>query len=275
MDGEQVEGLPDILREWVSARAEETGRTREEVLARAVTLARLLDEHGDDLPDPTSVGSETVDHEEIAGRIVDLNARVGGLDRELDEKIDDVRSRVIQVKRETDAKADADHDHPTFREAAESVEELNADVDALRADLSKLEETFETGFANYEEVLEYLTDATDEHDEKLSRLAAVLSDVRTRVSTLESRQARRLAAADLKREANRLGIATADCDGCGGAVRIGLLSSPECPHCGSTFETVEPSSGFFGSPSLTVGSRPALEGETTDERETQAIFEDT
>jgi len=274
MDGDQVEELPDVLREWVGAHAEETGRSRGEVLARAVTLARLLDEHGDDLPEPASIGSETVDHEEIAGRVVDLNARVDGLDRELDEKIDDIRSRVIQVKRETDAKADADHDHPTLREAAESAEGLNADIDALRADLSELEETFETGFANYEEVLEYLTDTADEHDEKLSRIAAVLSDVRTRVSTLESREARRLAAADLKREANRLGIATADCDSCGERVRLGLLSSPECPHCGSTFETVEPSLGFFGSPSLTIGTRPALDGETFDEQESQSIFEE-
>ena len=273
MEGEQVEELPDVLREWVTARAEETDRSREEVLARAVTLARLLDEHGDDLPDPASADSEAADREDVAARVVDLNARVDELDGELDEKIEDVRSRVVQVKRETDAKAEADHDHPTIREAAESVEDLNADVDTLRADLSELEETFETGFANYEEVLEYLTDTADEHDEKLSRLAAVLSDVRTRVSTLESREARRLAAADLKREANRLGIATADCDSCGETVRLGLLSSPECPHCGSTFETVEPGSGFFGSPSLTVGSRPALEGETIDERESQAIFE--
>ncbi|QZX98450.1 CopG family transcriptional regulator [Halobaculum rubrum] len=274
MDGEQIEELPEVLRDWVAARAEETGRSREDVLARAVTLARLLDEHGDDLPDPASVGSEATDREDIAARVADLNARVDELDGELDEKIEDVRQRVVQVKRETDAKADADHDHPTIREAAESVEDLTADVDALRADLSELEETFETGFANYEEVLEYLTDTADEHDEKLSRVAAVLSDVRSRVSTLESREARRLAAADLKREANRLGIATADCDGCGGTVRLGLLPSPECPHCGSTFETVEPSSGFFGSPSLTVGSRPALEGETIDERESQAIFEE-
>ena len=274
MDGEQVEGLPDVLREWVSARAEETGRTREEVLARAVTLARLLDEYGDDLPDPASVGSEPTDREETAARVADLTDRVDELDRELDEKVDDVRSRVIQVKREADEKADADHDHPTLREATEAVEDLSADVDAFRADLSELEETFERGFANYEEVLEYLTDATDDHDEKLSRLAAVLSDVRARVSTLESREARRLAAADLKREANRRGIATADCDDCGGAVRLGLLSSPECPHCGSTFETVEPGSGFFGSPSLTIGPRPALEGETVDEQESQAIFED-
>jgi predicted Zn-ribbon and HTH transcriptional regulator len=101
----------------------------------------------------------------------------------------------------------------------------------------------------------------------------VLADVRARVSTLEAREARRRATADLKDEANRLGVATADCDGCGSAIRLGLLSSPECPHCGSTFETVEPASGFFGSPSLTVGSRPALEGETAAD-EPDAIFEE-
>ncbi|QZP38862.1 CopG family transcriptional regulator [Halobaculum magnesiiphilum] len=269
MDGEQVEGLPGVLREWIEVRAGETGRSREEVLARAVTVAKLLDEHEEELPDPSTVG----DAGEAASRLDVIETRIDELDRELDEKIDDVRSRVIQVKRETDAKAEADHDHPELA-GAESVEDLADDVDSLRGDLSDLEETFESGFANYEEVLEYLTDAADEHDEKLSRLAAVLSDVRARVSTLESREAHRRAAADLKAEANRLGIATADCDGCGGSVRLGLLSSPECPHCGSTFETVEPAAGFFGSPSLVVGTRPALEGETVDERETRDIFEE-
>ncbi len=271
-----------MLHEWIEARAEETGRSREEVLARAVTVARLIDDHDEALGDAAPLdGAAGTSTGELPERIADLTARVDDLDAELDEKIDDVRSRVIQVKREADAKAEADHDHPKLREATESVDDLEAelddlgaDVESIRTDLSELEESFDAGFANYEEVLEYLTDTADDHEEKLSRVAAVVSDVRTRVSTLEARETRRLAAADLKAEANRLGVASADCNGCGATVRLSLLSTPECPHCEATFEAVEPASGFFGSPSLTVGTRPALEGETVDEQPTEPIFED-
>ncbi|MFC6794739.1 hypothetical protein ACFQFH_10850 [Halobaculum halobium] len=125
MDGEQVQELPDVLHEWIEARAEETGRSREEVLARAVTVARLIDDHDEALGDAAPLdGAAGTSTGELPERIADLTARVDDLDAELDEKIDDVRSRVIQVKREADAKAEADHDHPKLREATESVDDL-------------------------------------------------------------------------------------------------------------------------------------------------------
>ncbi|MFC7096812.1 CopG family transcriptional regulator [Halobaculum marinum] len=279
MAGEQVEGLPGALREWVDSRAEETGRSPDEVLARAVTLARLLDEHDDDLPDPGAVAADTgadadADSEDAAQRLADLDERVAALDAELDEKIDDVRSRVIQVKRETDAKAAADHEHADLRERVESLAEVADEVEALRADFADLRETFEAGFANYEEVLEYLTDTADDHDAKLSTVATVLADLRTRVSRVEAREERRRAAAELQAEANRLGVATAACGACASKVHLGLLSVPECPHCGEPFDAVEPKSGFFGSATLAVGSRPALEGETVEETAPEDVFED-
>lgn len=283
MAGEQVEGLPEELREWVLARSEETGRSSEEVLARAVTIAKLLDEYDGDLADgdadPITNGEGAIAASgALTDRIAEVEAAVADLDSELDEKIDDVRSRVIQVKRETDAKADADHDHSDLREGVESASAtaagLDDDLAELRADLEELEETFEDGFANYEDVLEYLTDAADEHDSKLSTLASVLADLRTTVSNLRAREAQRRAAAELQAEANRLGVAAASCAACGSKVRLGLLSSPECPHCGGTFESVEPASGFFDSPSLAVGRRPALEGETTEETTAEDIFDE-
>ena len=280
MDGEQVEELPGALREWVDTRAEESGRSPDEVIARAVTLARLLDEHEDGLPDPGAVdtdGDGTVVPalpDDAAARLSALDDRVEALDAELDEKIDDVRSRVVQVKREADAKAAADHDHPELREAVESLDDVAADVDALRADVDDLEATFEAGFANYEEVLEYLTDAAEDHDAKLSTVATVLADLRTRVSRVEAGEAQRRAVADLKAEANRLGVASAACGACASKVRLGLLSTPECPHCGEPLASVEPASGFFGSATLAVGGRPALEGETVERTDPEDVFED-
>lgn len=284
MPGEQVQGLPDVLREWVESRAAETDRSPEAVLARAVTLSRLLDDHDDALPAPEALGGDGA-----ASRIDVVESRVDELDAELDEKVDDVRSRVVQLKREADGKADADHDHADLRETAESaadlaestagvatdVEALEAELSELEAALSELEATFEDGFANYEEVLEYLTDSADERDAKLATLASVLSDVRTRLSRVEAREARRRAAEDLQAEANRLGVAAASCAACGSKVRLGLLSSPECPHCGTTFGAVESADGFLGSPTLAVGDRPALEGQTVEESDADDIFEGT
>lgn len=278
MVGEQITGLPEVLREWLFSHAEETGRPPEEVLARAVTLWRLLDEHEGSLPDPESLTDGTPDagpDDAPAPRLDLLEDRVDELDADLDEKIADVRSRVVQVKRETDAKADADHDHPELRAAAEATDDdLGGEVTALRDDLDDLEATFEAGFANYEDVLEYLTDAADEHDAKLSSLARAVADLRTRVSTLETEAATRRAADDLKTQANRHGVSTAACDSCGSTVRVGLLSAPECPHCAATFDAVEPATGFFGSASLTVGDRLALEGETATETDPSGLFEE-
>ncbi|WP_277555116.1 CopG family transcriptional regulator [Halobaculum limi] len=283
MAGEQVEGLPDALQEWVYSRAEETGRAPQEVLARAVSVSRLLDAEADSLPTPDTLGDTAAAPDDLTDQIADLDRRVQALDDDLDEKIDDVRSRVIQVKREADAKAEADHDHPDLQEAVDSLaslegldaelDSLAADLDSLRTDVEALEARFEEGFDNYEEVLEYLTDTTDDHDAKLSTLARVVADLRTRVAKQEARESQRRAAEELQTEANRHGITKATCDSCGATVQLALLSVPECPHCAATFESVEPASGFLGSPSLSVGHRPALEGETVEETDPSDIFE--
>ena len=122
MAGEQVEGLPDALQEWVYSRAEETGRAPQAVLARAVSLSRLLDAETDSLPAPDTLGDGAAAPDDIRDRVDDLDRRVRELDGDLDEKIDDVRSRVIQVKREADAKAPAEHDHEAFHTRLDDVE---------------------------------------------------------------------------------------------------------------------------------------------------------
>ena len=274
MAGEQVDALPNDLHEWVQERAEETDRPPAEVLARAIAAYRLLDDDEGDLERVAAEGVEADAFRGLSGTVADLDGRVEAVEDDFAEKVEDVRDRVVQVKRETDAKAPADHDHPDLRRAAETAEALADDVAAVRADLDDLGSTFEAGFANYEEVLEYLTDATDDLEGKADALAAVAADLRTRLGRVEAREARARAAADLKDEANELGVSKASCGACGSPVRLGLLSSPECPHCGGAFEAVEGSRGFFGSPTLTVGERPALEGETADEPDPEDIFED-
>lgn len=203
---------------------------------------------------------------------------VDDLREEFVDLIEDVRERVIQVKRETDAKAPDDHDHDHLRAQAESanarVERLAGEVQSLESTVEDLRARLDAGFDNYEEVLEYLTDATDDLDEKTTTLARAVVDLRDQTATLTARNATRAAADELAREANRHGVTSADCGHCDREVHVGLLDAPECPHCASTFSGIDPKQGFFGSNTLVVGDPPALDGETM-ESDIDDILDDT
>jgi len=277
MAGENVsEPSPgDSLEGWLDAQAEQLGVSREEL------LARLGPGPGGDAEELGALRRELVarlvaDHESLATDVDDVRDAVEDARSSFDEKIDDVRDRVIQVKREADEKAPTDHDHPELAPAsvADRADELAAEVedlaetvaalDDLEERVAALDETVETGFDNYEDVLEYLTEATDDLEAKLTTLAEVTVDLRERTETLAARHAARAAADELATLANRRGVRSADCGHCGQTVHVGLLASPTCPHCASTFSDVEPKRGFFGSPTLVVGDPPALEGERAD-----------
>ena len=271
MASEPVEELPDDLEAWVAERAAADDTSRAEVVRRLMAAHRLLDEQPDRLDgmagtggDPVAAGPNGIDADSLAAeidgldaRIDDLTDRVGGVEADLDEKIADIRDRVIQVKRETDAKAPADHGHP---ELADRMDER----------LERLEDRVDEGFENYEEVLEYLTqraddlaDDADDRGAKLRNVANAVVDLRKRVSTIESVVEERAAVAALRESANRQGIAEAACGSCGESVRLGLLNEPACPHCESPFGGIEPG-GWFRSAQLTVGDVPALAAGTTD-----------
>jgi outer membrane murein-binding lipoprotein Lpp len=167
----------------------------------------------------------------------------------LDERFDDVESQIESLDARTDAQV------ATLEEQIETV------TDRLEA-----------GFDNYETILEHLTETSDDAERKIDTLASAVADLRHRTTQLEANEQARVAADDLRREANRHGTSTATCGACDGSVDLGLLSRPTCPHCEATFEAFEPGGRFFGSATLTVGERPALEGEVADAPE--PLFED-
>ncbi|AUV82995.1 CopG family transcriptional regulator [Salinigranum rubrum] len=253
MAGEPEETLPDELQRWVDEQVAASDDEPADVISRAVTLYRLVEEHAASAGGETPpVGDIESDLERLADRVSTLDDRVGNVENGLDdrvgaveddfdEKITDIRERVIQVKREADAKAPSDHDHEELRERVES---LGTRVDH--------------GFENYEEVLSYLTDETDDLDDKVGRLAGVVVSLRKRTARAERQVTRLDAAADLKRVANRHGTTKAKCEECGGSVAIGLLTEPTCPHCESGFVGVEPAGRLFGSGTLVTGRPPAL-----------------
>jgi prefoldin subunit 5 len=249
MAGEQSEALPPELRDWVARKATERDTDPETILARAAALYRTLD-------------AETGDSDLHATRLDELDAdlddvvdRVAAVEDDLDEKIDDVRERVVQIKRETDAKAPRDHEHPDLADRVDAAARAAADAEA---EIDNLAGRLDRGFENYEEILEYLTDATDDLDEKADTLAGAIVDLRAELQRVAAAEHDRQAVDDLRTAANRHGERTAACADCGATVDLGLLARARCPHCEATFVGFEPSTGFFSSATLQTGDHPAL-----------------
>ncbi|MFC4542148.1 hypothetical protein ACFO5R_09430 [Halosolutus amylolyticus] len=250
-DGGVSFALPDEVDDWVADTADRRDETRDDVCRRLVTAAHAI--ATDDEVDP-------VDRDDVD----DLQGQLDAQREEFVELLEDVRSRVVQVKRETDAKAPAAHDHDEYA-TAEAVADLEAD-------LGTLEETVTGGFDNFEDVLEHLLDRTDDLEDRSTVLATAVVDLRDRRDALAERERRRAETERLKLAANRLGIRTATCEECGSAVDLALLTRPECPHCGRTIAEVAAKSSIFGSHTLETGEPPALEshaqtavGSTSDE----------
>ena len=261
MAEEQPQSLPTELDAWLEDRAAETGRDRGELLARAVATYRLL-----------AAAEDATDTQPLDRQIEELADRVAELEEDTDDRIEDVRDRVVQVMQVAKAKADADHDHPELEERVEAVERGGADdIEPLRRALAELDRQVEGGFDNYEAVLSSLVDRADDAEEKLDTLAGAVVDLRRRVTELEAADARRSAVEELQAEANRRNVGAADCDACDRQVHVGLLSAPRCPHCGEAFVGVESGSRFFGSATLVTGDQPALTGESFEPEE---VFDD-
>ncbi|MFB6281588.1 MAG: CopG family transcriptional regulator [Haloferacaceae archaeon] len=265
VDGERLDGLDERIAALDERITALEGRERADP-DRVEEVAERLDDLDERIADAEAEGTDA-----LADDVAALDDRVADLEDDIDEKIQDVRERVIQVKREADAKAPKDHDHEALRRHADRAASA---VEDLEARLAELEDRVEDGFENFEEVLEYLTETSDELEARAETLARATIDLRDRVAELETERSARAVADDIRATANRHGDATATCGACSRRVRVGLLSRPECPHCEATFEDLEPSSGLFGSATLRVGPPPALDGETTAPASPEELFDD-
>lgn len=253
-----VDDRDDVdLPAWLEDRAAEADIPREDLLDAAVAVYRAAETDG---RNPQSV----------LDRLDKVESRMSTLDAELDEKIKDVRARVLQVKELAESGGDS-----------ESVEELEDDLadvreqqQALEAELESVTEElerFDDGFDNYESVLENLSETSRRLEARLDTLARVLRKTRDTVDRVAGEQSERTQMESLAEAANRAGVRTARCEACSASLDIALLTRPACPDCGTTFADVEPAQGFFGSATLTTGSPPALapgEEERSDPIET-------
>lgn len=224
-----AERLPDIAD--AVGDSLDLGETVEEVVAAQVedAVAAHLDEVVQSAADEAAAN---------------LEGRIAAVEDDFGTKLEDVRERVVQVKRETDAKAPADHDHPDLADRVDDLAETVADLDGELADLAEtVEDRLDSQAADVEELAESLSDA----EERLQTIAYVVRDLRDRT---EADSKRATSVDGIKQRAAELDLDRAACEACGEGVEIALMTDPECPHCQAAVTDVEPKQGFLGKPHL-------------------------
>lgn len=213
------------------------------------------------------------DPEEVSERVAGLNERLAHLEDTFEEKLEDVRERVVQVKREVDDKAPDDHEHEAIIDRLvelESDEELE-EVDEPTERLDDLEEKAETlaaaaldvqerldDLTHLEDVVEGQLGASNDLEEQVEHLAETVQDVQHQLEEGGRPDAPEERLDRLFERANSEGVRQAKCADCDQSIDLALLRSPACPSCGVTFVDVE-AGGLFRSGVLQVGASPARE----------------
>lgn len=220
-DGPLSVDLPPDLDTWFTEQADASGLDRDQLLRRILESYRLVLAADEDVADVRALEQE-----------------LSAFEAEVDELIADVRERVIQVKKETDTKADADHTHPELERLGEldgRVASLHEDVDELEAALADAESAFETATT------------------RLRKVAAAVVSIQQSTTSKGGADEQ---LDELKRLAAKRGFRTANCGACGESVDIGLLPEPNCPHCGVSFRDITGRSGWFTTPTLVEANDP-------------------
>lgn len=230
--------LPPDLEEWLDERAAALDVDRGELLVRLAGAYRAAADLGDE--------SLALDDDALHG----LNGRVNDVEARLEENVEDLRHRVLQLRDAVGDSASQTHTHREFAQFDSRIEDLSETLESVASDL----EAQGDRVADVESRL-------DDADEKLTRLARAVVALRREVD----RDGDGADLEELREAANRSGVTEAACGACGDAVSIGLLSEPSCPHCGSEFAEIElPAGGLgrtlgFRRPELRCAEPPALE----------------
>jgi len=297
--------LPPDLESWLDQQAAELGVDREAVLVQLLASYRAADELDDvavsesdiDAAVQSSVSDrlpEVADAVEQRIQVPEVDAleeRIDEVESDFQDKLDDVRQRVIQVKREADSKVDAERADAIeqrlgdLESAVDRVDELERRLDGLD-DGDRLDdvETELDGVESRLTALQGRLDEQDDVDERVEGFADRLDDVQDKLKTVawvvrDLREERARAGATveaIKREAATHDLSRARCENCGEGVEIGLLTEPSCPHCDAALGGIEPSSRMFGlgSAKLTVAAQIESgadeQGDEMDDIDTEA-----
>ncbi len=247
--------LPGEIDSWLTERAQTLGVDREAVLLQLLASYRAADELDDDavpVPDSSAVEQLVSDRlaeaaDTIQQEVDVVQQEVDGIEQRHEEDISDVRSRVVQLKREIDGKATADHSH----EELNRLDNLEEELSGVQSAVDSIEEEMDSTVAEHDVLIEDIDERLDTLQDRLKTVAWVVSDLRDAHESQGS-----IEAVDrIKRAAAKADIDRAKCESCGNGVDIALLSDPECPHCQATVTNVEASSGWFSKPRLLAASQ--------------------
>lgn len=232
--------LPPPLEEWVDERAESIGVDREELLIQVLSAYRAAADLDDDVggaaADSVDV-REQVETEveaqlrERDGELGALDDRIDALEEGLEEDLESLRNRVLQLRDAVRNRAKTDHTHEEFTRLADRLDEVATDV----VDLSETVGDVESGLADA--------------DAKLDTLARVVLQLRNDAGERVPESRRHLE--QLRETANRRGVSEASCDACGESVSIPLLTEPACPHCDSELRDITTTGILFSRAKLT------------------------
>lgn len=268
--------VPPELEEWLDAQAAEAGVDHEEFLLRVLyayrnaaeldadAVTELLDEDdvaetvenqlAEQLPAQLDEQVEPIVEDALTEQITEatnslqrrFEDRLDRVEAEFDEKMTDVRERVVQVKKETDRKAPEDHTHSEL----EDVEQLDTRITELEEELTALRNDFEAQPDETETDTD-VDERLDQLQDRLQTVAWVVSDLRE-----DQKPTGGLEAVErIKRAAAKADIERANCENCSESVAISLLTDPECPHCRATVTNVEPAAGWFKKPTLLTAAQ--------------------
>lgn len=251
-DGPEVTvTLPPSLEEWLTERADALGTDREELLVQLAGAYRAAAEAGDGVP--WASGHETTPVEAVEREAFEeLRERVDDLASKQAEDIQDVRTRVLQLKETVGRRAPRDHQHEEF----DAIADLEGRTESLARDL----EDVGTEVADLSEDVARRGDRLADVESKLDRLAGVVLQLRDGDDADGDDDLETLLEA-----ANRHRVSVARCGSCGHQVQLALLRRAACPDCETAFrELEEPSSGVAGwldprKPRLLGPEPPALE----------------
>lgn len=250
------------LSEWLDERAAAMGVDRETLLVRLLETYRSADEMDEE---QLSILRSAVDNQETdrvdPDDIDEIEARIEGIETDLSDHVEDLRSRILQLKDAVEKSASVDHDHGEIDELSEQFEALSSDVEGVETQVEDISDEFE----DLASELESLEEQFGTVETKLDRLARVVVTLKRsadgpgkKTGDLEQ----------LRRTANRNGTTSADCNRCGEEIQIGLLTEAACPHCEADFSDIDYPSSIFGrfkTPKLVGSEALAVAPEDEDE----------
>lgn len=228
----------------VSAAVDEQLSDTVESQLRTALDERLANEIDNKLVDSLDERLADVSQSAAEQATTQVEDHVESLESDFMANVEDVRDRVIQVKKEADRKAPAEHSHPNL---AGQINEISADVADVQEELTAVRADLEGQFDSHESRFDELDETVWDVQEKLQTIAHVVKKLR---DSSQFDNKRDTSVDQIKQTAAQQDIDRAMCEACGDGVEIALMTAPECPHCQATVTDVDPGDGFFGKPKL-------------------------